>query len=86
MSVRTTLKVPLVSNDVMPPDQSQFISNLLESFEHYSDQSNVYFQETINFLDQNYFLDPLVCSLRAIMNQGFTSFPDFTSHKQGKSI
>jgi hypothetical protein len=66
-----------ISTEVLPPDQTQFISNLLQSFEHYSDQSNEYFQETINFLHENCFLDPLVCSLRAVMNQGFTSFPDF---------
>ncbi len=69
--------------EIIPTDQKEFIASLINSFEKYSDQSNEYFPDTLSFLSENCFLGPLVCSLRAIMSQGFGSFPEFIQYKRG---
>ncbi|CAI2367131.1 unnamed protein product [Moneuplotes crassus] len=70
--------------DTISIDQKAFIQSLLKSFEKYSDQSNEYFSDTLSFLSENCFLGPLVCSLRAIMDQGYTSFPNYVQFQRAK--
>ena len=67
-------------------DQSVFISSLLKSFQDSSPQTNEFFTPTLTFLNDNWFLEPLVCSLRAVMSQGFLMFPDWTKAIARKSF
>ena len=53
-------------SDYIPKDQSEFISSLIQSFQDHSVQNNEFFIPTLAFLKENWFLEPLVCSLRAV--------------------
>ena len=65
--------------ELFPHDQTDFINELIKLFQNTAEHEGPYFMRTIEFLKENWFLDPLVCSLRAVMNQGFLLFPEYAN-------